>query len=168
MRLRRKSEDFVSNPGDPIHVIYSPHVLPSGEVELVESGTEDLNAYIQSFKESTDIMTIMSRVRQGEIDLLNKRPGSFGDFTKMPKTYAEVLQLQINSKNLFNSLSPEMRRSFDNDANIFLASAGTAEWYEKMADVLPVEVLEQVVPKQFKAAQAAAESKESEVKSYES
>lgn len=160
MRVRRDSASFASNPGSPIHVIFAPHVLPSGEVELVESGSENLQDYINAFHDSTDINTIMSRVRQGELELLNKRPGSYGDFTKMPKTYAEVLQLQINARNLFNGLPSDLRRSFDNDPDIFLASAGSFEWFDKMKDVLPSEVLEQVVPKQFKASVVESDTKE--------
>lgn len=134
------NNDIYTDPGNPYHVIYSPKVLKDGSIDLVESGVEDTDEIIQSFKESTDIRMILSRVANGETELLNEKNGIFGDFTGMPKTYAEALQLHIDANRLFNSLPVELKQKFDNDENKFFVEAGSKEWCEKLADVLPAEM----------------------------
>lgn len=138
--------EFVSNPGSPIKITYAPVVGKNGDIELVESGKENTDEYIQSFAESTDIMMILSRVENGDLSVLNANKGVFGDFTQVPSTFAEVLQLQIDSNNLFNKLPKDVRMKFANDPNQFFAQAGTGDWYEKLDGVIPSES----VPEQFK------------------
>ena len=81
-----------SNPGNPINQLYKGSYNERGQVELIEDGTEDLYAYIQSFAESTDIHSILKRYQNGEVDVLEKVQGFYGDITEMPHTYAEALQ----------------------------------------------------------------------------
>lgn len=138
--MRYADNSFVSNPGSPLHTIYSPKVGKDGVVELVESGVENTDDVIQSFAESTDIRVILSRVANGETELLHQRNGIFGDFTGMPKTYAEALQLHIDANRLFASLPADVREKFGNDENRFFAEAGTSEWSEKLHAILPEEM----------------------------
>lgn len=137
---------FVSNPGNPIHKLYAPKVTKTGRVELVCTGTENTDNYINSFREDTDIHEIMKRVKAGQIDLLNRRPGSYGDFTKFPKTFAEALQLQIDSNRLFSGLPDDVRSKFNNDPNVFFAAAGSEDWFKKIEKVLPDEVKKAIMP----------------------
>lgn len=142
----RRNEKFFSNAGSPYRTVYSPKVDQNGNIELVESGVENTAEFINSFKESTDISVILARVAAGDMSALNQRNGIFGDFTGMPKTYAEFLQLQIDSNNLFNSLPVEVRDKFGNDPNKFLAESGSKEWVEKLGDVLPENAREYFNP----------------------
>lgn len=135
-----------SNPGNPKHQLYAPKVGSNGSVTLVEAGFENTDDYIQSFAQSTDLQVIMAQVAAGDLAALNRRPGSYGDFTKMPATFAEALQLQIDSKRLFDSLPNDVRRKFDNDPNKFFAAAGSQEWFEKIETVLPDEVKAAIKP----------------------
>lgn len=144
--MRFATKRFYSNPGSPLHKLYSPKVSKDGSVELVESGVENIQDYIESFRESTDIKVILDRVAAGETELLMSRPGSYGDFTKMPQTYAEALQLQIDSANLFSRLPAEVRNKFGNDQSKFFAMSGTKEWYEHLSPVLPDEVRSAIFP----------------------
>lgn len=144
--MNLKRERFYSDPGTPVHQLYAAKVAPDGTIDLVESGVENTDEYIQSFKESTDISVILTRVGAGELDLLYKRPGSYGDFTQLPKTYAEALQLQIDSNNLFNSLPVSVKQKFDNDAAKFFAQSGTKEWFDNIRDVIPPEVQKAIYP----------------------
>lgn len=129
--------DRFSNAGDKVHVLYKPVVNDDGSIDLVEAGKEDINAYIQSFAESCDLECILAKYAAGDTSVLSVKKPMFGDFTKMPSTYAEVLQLQIDSANLFNSLPVDIKKQFDNDPNKFLAAAGTNEWIEKISPILP-------------------------------
>lgn len=144
--MRFAEKRFFTESGSPLHVLYSPKVEKDGSVELVESGVENFQEYIDSFKESTDLSTILARVGAGETELLFKRPGSYGDFTKLPQTYAEALQLQIDSNRLFGSLPAEVRHKFNDDPGQFFAQSGTEDWFHKIEAVLPDEVKSMIKP----------------------
>ena len=142
-----------SEPGSRIKVLYSPVVNDDGTISLVESGQEDLQAYIDSFWMECDLKTLIQRFTHGEINVLNQRQGTFGDFTKAPKTFAEALQMQIDSENLFKSLPKAIKERFNNDKNQFFAQSGTKEWFEKMPEYFS-----------FKEEKQDNEKKESDVK----
>lgn len=122
-----------SEKGNSVHILYSPVISDSGVVTLVESGKEDINSYIASFKNEVDIDVLISRYMNGDMDALNKVRGTYGDFTKMPKTYAEMLQLQFDVEKAFNKLPVEIKEKFDNDFNKFFVSLGTDEFEEKIS-----------------------------------
>lgn len=128
--MRFFKNDKFSCPGDPIHIIYSPVVEDDGSVRLVESGKENTDDIIQSYAESCDLNVIIQRYLNGDLDALNQKVGTYGDFTQMPKTYAEALQMKIDSERLFDSLPVDYKRKFDNDPNKFFVQAGTKEWLE--------------------------------------
>lgn len=119
---------IISNPGSDIVIEYSPIVNDDGSITLEESGKSNIQEYIDSFAESCDIKSIIARFNAGDVEALNRNVMKFGDFTEFPKTYAEVLQLQIDSNNLFNSLPINIKEKFDNDPNKFFVMSGTEEW----------------------------------------
>lgn len=112
-----------SNPGNPIKQLYTGSYNERGQVELVEDGTEDLYAFIQSFAESTDIHSILQRYQNGEVDVLEKVQGFYGDITEMPRTYAEALQRISDSEKVFMSLPVEVRAKFGHSFSQFLAAS---------------------------------------------
>lgn len=137
--MKFANSKIFTNPGNPIHTIYSPVVDSKGSVKLKESGKENTDDYIQSFKESTDIAFILAKIAQGDTSVLNRSHAIFGDFTKAPKTYAEVLQLQIDAKKAYDGLSAEVKAKFGNDMNKFFASAGSYDWYDALGMIKPEE-----------------------------
>lgn len=130
--MRFFKNDLYTNAGSPIKDLYSPIVNQDGTIILEKSGEENISEYINSFAESTDIESIVNRFTNGEINILHQKEGIYGDFTKMPKTYAEFLQKQINAENAFKKLPLDIKDKFDNDINKFLVSAGSEEWFEKL------------------------------------
>lgn len=121
-----------SHPGNPIKQLYSGSYNERGQVELKEDGTEDLYAFIQSFAESTDIHAIMRRFENGEVDVLEKVQGFYGDVTEMPKTYAEALQRIADSEKVFMSLPVDVRAKFGHSFSEFLASSNDADFLERL------------------------------------
>lgn len=144
--MKYADKKFVSNPGNPVHFLRAPKVMPDGNIKLEIIGKEDTDEMIQSYAESCDISVILARASAGDTSVLNQRVGSYGDFTQMPKTFAEMLQLQIDANNMFNSLPVEIKKKFDNDANKFLVQAGTSEWYENVKGVLSDEARSKLFP----------------------
>lgn len=130
--VRFFDNSIVTEPGSPIRVLYKPVVDKKGNIELEECGKENTQEIIQSYAESCDIQLILKNAMMGDVSGLQKVQGVYGDFTQMPKTYAEMLQLQIDAKNAFNGLPPDVKKQFDNDYNKFLMSAGESEWMEKL------------------------------------
>ncbi len=121
-----------SNPGNPIKQLYAGSYNERGQVELREDGTEDLYAFIQSFAESTDIHAIMRRFENGEVDVLEKVQGFYGDVTGMPKTYAEALQRIADSEKVFMSLPVDVRAKFGHSFSEFLAASNDADFLERL------------------------------------
>lgn len=118
--------------GSGLAPVYKPVVKPDGTIELKQTGEKDLYAEIQSHKASTDINEIIRRFTEtGDISLFQVREGVYGDFTDMPKTYAEMFQRMIDAEIAFNSLPAEVKEKFNNNVSEFLAAMGT----EKMDEV---------------------------------
>lgn len=135
--LKFCDKEYFTNPGDALRVQYAPHVEPDGTIELIESGVENWQEYIDSFRESTEISSVVSRfVNTGDPTVLEVRKGQYGDFTCFPKTYAEALQLKIDADRMYSSLPVEVKAKFDNDANKFFALSGTEEWYANLGDLV--------------------------------
>ena len=121
--------------GSEIRVIYEPKVNDDGSIDLIKVGEENIQDYIQSHADSCDLRIIIKRYLNGDESVLNQRALAFGDTTKYPKTYAEMLQLQMDATLAFNELPVELKDKFNNDPNQFFAQAGTDEFYEKLGVV---------------------------------
>lgn len=126
---------FHTDPGSPVKILYSPIVLPNGEVEIKESGKVDLQEKYNSQLEKTDMSWILNQIALGNTDVINQGQPLYGDFTDMPKSYAEVLQLYIDGQRSFDALSTDIKSKFDNDFMKWFASAGTPDWIDKMGIV---------------------------------
>lgn len=55
----------------------------------------------------------------------------FGDFTEMPETFADALNIVIEAEREFNALPTDIKRRFNNDFHQYVATAGSREWMEK-------------------------------------
>lgn len=137
---------FCTDPGSRYRTLFSPIVRPDGTIQLVESGKEDIQEYIQSQKDKTDMSFILSRMAAGDTSVLTDKTPMYGDFTSMPKNYAEALQLVIDREADFMKLPLEVRNKFNNDFRQWFAQSGSEEWFDKMASVLPKEKEKPVVP----------------------
>lgn len=130
--VRKHEEIYYTNPGSPIRDVYSPVVHEDGKITIEVSGKENTDEIIQSFAESCDIRVIVNRFNGGDLTALNQARGMYGDFTEMPKTYAEALQMRIDAKNAFDKLNPDIKKQFNYNVDEFLATAGDEEWYKKL------------------------------------
>lgn len=123
---------FFTCEGEEYKIEYSPHVMPDGTIELEVSGRINIKEYINSQREQTDMSYIMKQIALGNTAVLNESAGMYGDFTGMPKSYAEALQLRIDAENSFYKLPVDVRNKFENDFNRYFATAGSDEWFEKL------------------------------------
>lgn len=61
-----------------------------GVRRAVDVGTEDIQGYIQSFRDTTSIESIIRRLLGGDVSILHQREGLFGDFTSLPQNIHEL------------------------------------------------------------------------------
>lgn len=128
---------FVTDPGSPVKDILSPKVLDDGSIKLEKSSEYSLQEFIESFRDKTDMSWIIQQLKAGNPSVLQVEHGLFGDFTQMPKTYAEVLQLNINAKKVFNELPLEVKKAYESDFNKWFADVGSDSWIKLMSKPEP-------------------------------
>ena len=76
-------------------------------------------------------MAILSRYAAGDESAL-ATPGYYIDTTKLPKTYTEYLNMMNEQREKFDMLPLEIRQKFGMNFQNWAATAGEAEWFEKM------------------------------------
>lgn len=118
----RQHVRFVACPGNRNHILYSAVYDDDGNIQLEESGVEDLYDYIQSFRDSVDINILLRKYQAGDVTALSKRQGAYFDASGMPRTYMEMLNLVIGAEQAFNALPLEEREMFGFSFEKWLAS----------------------------------------------
>lgn len=150
-RSKVQSQQFVSNPGSRWYVEKHGEVLPNGNIILVEDRKIDIQEKYNAEYPATTINNILAN--SNPLDYFGDDGTHSVDCTKIPRTLAEFMQLQIDRKREFDGFSAEVKQRFGNDFNQYLATAGSEEWFEKLginlnpvdADLQPVKSEEGVV-----------------------
>lgn len=122
----------LQEPGSRIRTLYGPIFDKQGHMSLQVTGQENLYDYIQSHADSVDIHVILKQFAQGDVSVLSRVQGAYGDFTQMPKTFAEALNTMIAAEQYFNSLPVEVRAQFGQNFNQFIASMDAPDFTTKM------------------------------------
>lgn len=131
-------------PGSRMKVDYQPVFDAKGMWHLEKTGEHDIYLDIQSFADSCDINILMARYRNGETDVLQQVQGTYGDFSGIPKNYADLMNAKITAERLFMSLRADVREKYGNSVEQFMAEIGTKEGYEKL--ITPEAVKDTVKP----------------------
>lgn len=133
-----------ANPGSTVRILYSPKFDEKGVMSLVESGKENLYEFIQSHKESCDIHVILERFARGDVSALERVQGTYGDFSNMPRTYADMLNLVHSAEDAFSNLPVDERAKYGHSFERWLVEFSPEP--EKVGDTQPVKPsVEQVV-----------------------
>lgn len=133
LSARVKKSLPLSECGDTEKILYSTTINPDGTLSLKESGRINIQALIQSEADLCDISVLIARYLNGDLTALNQRTdGMYGDFTNCPKSYAEMLQNLIDAQDSWDNLPLDTRKAFDNNFNLWLSSAGSTGWIDKM------------------------------------
>lgn len=136
---------YFSPAGSRTKVLYGPIFDSNGRMSLKETGVHDLYAEIQSHADSVDIHVLLRRFAQGDPGALARVQGAYGDFTQVPKTFAEALNTLIAAEQYFNGLPVDVRAQFGHDFHQFIASMDAPDWLTK-AGLVPKP--DDVVPSQ--------------------
>lgn len=119
-------------PGSRERILYSPVFDKQGRMSLEETGRENLYDYIQSHADSVDIHVILKQFEQGDVSVLSRVQGAYGDFTQMPKTFAEALNTMVAAEQYFMSLPVDVRAQFGHNFNQFIASMDSPDFTSRM------------------------------------
>lgn len=125
-------QKFVSCSGDRYRPVFTPEVMDDGQIDLVQTGVEDIQQYIDSFKDSCDISVMVQRFLAGDETALRNGNPVFMDILGAPKTLAEAYQLNFRAEAAFNNLPVDVREKFNNNFYTFLSGAGTKEWFDTL------------------------------------
>lgn len=134
-----------SDPGSEYEPEYAPIYDERGNWHLEEVGKRNVQAEIDSHKDSCDLHVLLQLYREGDTEILNQRAAEYFDATQMPKTYAEFLQYRIDAEARWNELSAETRDKFENNLDVFLSTAGSEDWFENLGFVKKTEEVKEVV-----------------------
>lgn len=119
-------------PGSQVKTLYGPVFDKQGHMSLEKTGEENLYDYIQSHADSVDIHVILKQYQSGDASVLSRVQGAYGDFTQMPKTFAEALNTMIAAEQYFNSLPVDVRAQFGHNFNQFIASMDAPDFTTRM------------------------------------
>lgn len=132
-RTQFDSHERVGQPvGSRVKTLYGPVFDKQGHMTLEEIGKENVYDYIQSHADSVDIHVILKQFEQGDPSVLSRVQGAYGDFTQMPRTFAEALNTMIAAEQYFNSLPVETRAQFGHNFNQFIASMDAPDFTTRM------------------------------------
>mgnify|MGYP000734932618 CR=1 FL=1 len=107
----------------------------NGERVLRLDQVIDQQAEIDSYLEETKIENI---IRRASIDpniaerIAPELGGGIQDFTEVPQTLAELQNIIIRAKQIWDEIPKENKMKFDNDVDKFIASFGTVEWAKNL------------------------------------
>lgn len=115
--------------------------IVDGKKRLVVTGKENIKDFIESSKDETLITNIMKRFEQGDISVLSRKQGFYGDVTSMPTNLAEAQSVLISLENQFNSLPLKVRQKFDNSFDKYVkevSGVSSVEQFQELMNIKPV------------------------------
>lgn len=120
------------DPGNPVKTLYGPIFDKNGVMSLQEIGKHNLYDEIQSHADSVDIHVLLQRYAQGDVGVFARVQGAYGDFTQMPRTFAEALNTMIAAEQYFNGLPVDVRAQFGHSFQQFIASMDAPDFTSRM------------------------------------
>ncbi len=97
-------------------------VWKTDRLELMESGTVDLQERIQVQAPSTDLAFMIKRLKLGDNSVLTKKQPLYGDFTQLPSDGSELVNTLLHAEYAFNQLPVEERKKHGFDYRSWLSS----------------------------------------------
>lgn len=119
------SHVFISNPGSKIVADYGLVTAEDGSTTVGVVGEKNLDAIIQSNKDTGNVALLVAKYNAGDEEALNRVRGVYGDFRNMPSTYAEMVARLNECRSVFEALPVDIKEQFDNNPDVFWSEYGT-------------------------------------------
>lgn len=118
-------ETVYANPGDRYKDVYELVIDESGKKKLKKVDKEDLQEMIDASAASVDIHMIMQRFNLGDQDAVMQRAQVFyDDVSNLPTKLQDLMNLNQQASNFFDSLSPDLKKLYGNNYLEFLFDPG--------------------------------------------
>lgn len=140
-----EKKPFYSNSGEQYKDVKQLAIDDNGFEYLAVVGKTDVTALIQQDKEMVDIYNIIDRYANGYDDALNKVQGFYADVSDLPKSFVEVMNMNIRGEMLFKQLPMEVRKVYDNNYMTFMKEPNRALEKFGKADDMVIEKEEKVI-----------------------
>lgn len=140
----RKSIRFNCQSGNGTATEYA-YEVKDGIKRLIPIGVIDVQAEIDSYRESCDINVIVARFMAGDENALNQVQGFYADMKSMPKTYAEWFERYQECENMFNKLPVDVREKFNHSVTEFWSDFGSEHWLDALTINTPSAPVESEV-----------------------
>lgn len=111
--------------GSPVCDTYMDSVDDSGISCVVKSGESNFDDYIQSFKNDTDIYAILDRLTLSGSEPPAVLDEQFANVLSAPTNIHEAKKTIDFAKDLYDRLPEDMRSSYNNNFNEFIADFGS-------------------------------------------
>ena len=102
--VNRYVERVASESGSGLRQLYIPCFV-DGCLTIEESGVFDLQEQINANASSCDINVLVARYNAGDLTALSRRQGMFGDFTSVPDSYRQALEIVKGFESAFFDMS---------------------------------------------------------------
>ena len=111
--------------GSPESPVFSDSFDDNGVPVVVVTGKTNLDDYIQSFKDDTDIYKILDRLSLSGVEPPVVPVDSFADITGLPDNIHEAYKQVQYARVVFNSLDADKRKEYNNNFNEFISDFGS-------------------------------------------
>lgn len=118
---RESKGDHPSSCGCGVCTVYN--YLPTdeeGRCRLVPVGEKNLQAEIDSWRDSVEIHSLLERYFDGDVLALERRQAQFVDITGLPDNVHGWHAAAVTAKNVFDSLSDDVRHFYGDSLQTFL------------------------------------------------
>lgn len=132
MKYQKREAKHNSPAGNKYQIEHTPHMGLDGRRKLIPDNPKPIYEMIQASREQCEIERIVKRALNGDTSALNAMEGQYLDITGAPKSLAHAQQIIINAKRDFDQLDAETKKKFDNNVEIFIATAGSKDWCDKL------------------------------------
>lgn len=133
----RSSFCRVSAAGSPEAPVFSDSVDDNGVPTVIVTGKTNIDDYIQSFKDDTDIYKILDRLSMSGAQPPVVPLEQFADISNVPDNIHEAYKQVEYAKVVFNSLPVDKRKEYSS-FNDFISDFGSDKFLSLFkSDVLP-------------------------------
>lgn len=140
--ISAKLDRFPCSSGDPKRQLYKAEVARDGSVKLIEAGFQDTDQFIESFRESTELKTLIARYEAGDMTALNPNVTFFADVSELPDNLQEAFEVFKIAQNAFDYVSPQVKEAYGNDFLAWIQDFGSDGWLDSVGLVKEQKVEE--------------------------
>lgn len=126
---KKRDDDIKSTAGEKVKQTYRMKIDESGHEVLVEDDLIDIQQEIDSYEESVNVNNIIERYMAGDDSALDRAHAFYADVSKVPKNFAQILELNNRAMIEFEKLPTEVQEIFGNDYIEFLNNPHKLEEY---------------------------------------